>query len=246
MKNFNIEQLIVGELDTNCWIYPLDTEIEAAGEDRAATETADKAAAHDTMARSGYCALIDPGENADMIIARLERLNLSPRYILLTHGHFDHIAALPALFDHYRTGVEIAIHGGDRIYLGPDAWDAHRRSYFWGIEHINYIKKQWRAFPSPTRILADGERIGPFAVLHLPGHSPGSAGFYDKQRNVLFSGDTLFYHGIGRSDLPGGDTPALEKSLGRLLGMDQDTAVFPGHGQSTSIGEERGFYRMDR
>jgi glyoxylase-like metal-dependent hydrolase (beta-lactamase superfamily II) len=247
MNNFNVEQLIVGELDTNCWIYPLDSASEVATEYPAATETADKAVPpHGRTPHSGYCALIDPGESADMIIAQLERLNLYPRYILLTHGHFDHIAALPALFDHYGIGVEIAIHSYDKIYLGPDAWEVHRKSYFWGIENINYIRKQWRSLPSPTRILADGETIGPFTVLHLPGHSSGSAGFYDEQKNVLFSGDTLFYHGIGRSDLLGGDPQALEKSLRRLLSMDKQTAVFPGHGQLTSIEEERCFYRMDR
>ncbi|MDR1901005.1 MAG: MBL fold metallo-hydrolase [Treponema sp.] len=247
MKNFNIEQLIVGELDTNCWIYPLDTETEAAPELGAPMKTDGKAAPqNDRTTHSGYCALIDPGENARMIIAQLERLNLYPRYILLTHGHFDHIAALPALFDHYGAGLEIAIHNNDRIYLGPDAWDVHWRSYFRGIENIDYIKKQWQILPSPTRILSEGESIGPFTVLHLPGHSPGSAGFYDRKKNVLFSGDTLFYHNIGRSDLLGGDPLALEKSLRRLLGMDEDIAVFPGHGQITSIGEECNFYQIDR
>jgi glyoxylase-like metal-dependent hydrolase (beta-lactamase superfamily II) len=81
--------------------------------------------------------------------------------------------------------------------------------------------------------------IGPFKVLHLPGHSPGSAGFLLEQEKILLSGDTLFRAGIGRTDLPGGDWPALQKSLDRLLSMDPAIAVYPGHGPLTTIGEEQ-------
>jgi glyoxylase-like metal-dependent hydrolase (beta-lactamase superfamily II) len=81
--------------------------------------------------------------------------------------------------------------------------------------------------------------IGPFKVLHLPGHSPGSAGFLLEQEKILLSGDTLFRAGIGRTDLPGGDWPALQKSLDRLLSMDPAIVVYPGHGPLTTIGEEQ-------
>jgi glyoxylase-like metal-dependent hydrolase (beta-lactamase superfamily II) len=93
--------------------------------------------------------------------------------------------------------------------------------------------------PPAGRLLAGGDRIGPFTVIHTPGHTPGSVCYYDEDAGVLFSGDTLFRGGYGRTDLPGGNRATLEKSLALLLSMDGGIAVCPGHGPGTTIREER-------
>jgi glyoxylase-like metal-dependent hydrolase (beta-lactamase superfamily II) len=209
-----IALLEVGALATNCWIYVWDE-------------------------GSRECAVIDPGADAEAIIARLERLRLRPRYILLTHGHFDHIAALPALAAHYRDSPPaIAIHRGDRDYLGPGARQVHRSSFAAAAGNAAYVDALWEDMPTADELLDEGSAIGPFTTLHLPGHSPGSAAFYDKNAKVLLSGDTLFQDGFGRTDLPGGNWPQLRQSLSRLFTMDRDIAVYPGHGGTTTIGEE--------
>jgi glyoxylase-like metal-dependent hydrolase (beta-lactamase superfamily II) len=181
----------------------------------------------------------------------METLNLYPRYILLTHGHFDHLAALPALFSHYRGGPEIAIHRDDAGYLGPGAYQVHRASFTAAAGNASYVDSLWEDMPSPSRLLGDGDTIGPFRVIHLPGHTPGSAGFlFDGSRSgpgkpgekLIFSGDTLFRAGVGRTDLPGGDLNRLRESLMRFLAMDEEINVYPGHGPVTSVGEEKAFW----
>ena len=84
----------------------------------------------------------------------------------------------------------------------------------------------------------EGDKIAGFTVLELPGHSEGSIGFYDESSGAIFSGDTLFAGGIGRTDLAGGDSQKMSASLARLFAMPKTTAVYPGHGESTTIGIE--------
>lgn len=218
-----INHILVGAIATNCWILPVPHPEEPGG----------------TGPWDGI--VVDPGADAPAIIARLQRLRLRPRYIILTHGHFDHIAALPDLVRAFAGSgpLEIGIHRDDENYLGPGAYTVHRESFSVAAGDAGYVDELWQDQPSPTRLLSEGDMIGPFKVLHLPGHSPGSAGFLLEQEKILLSGDTLFRAGIGRTDLPGGDWPALQKSLDRLLSMDPAIAVYPGHGPLTTIGEEQ-------
>ena len=216
MQEKKLHHIIVSDFVTNCWVYPLDSADGTSG---------------------GECAVIDPGGEGSRIIAFLNQLQLTPRYILLTHGHFDHIGAVPALAAQYKGG-EIAIHAADAEYLGPDAYAVHCRSISAIAGETAYVDALWEDMPPPGRCLAEGDTVGPFTVLHLPGHTPGSIGLWDEKAKVLFSGDTLFCDGYGRTDLPGGSGAQLFASLKRLFAMDGGIQVFPGHGPATSIRRE--------
>jgi len=193
MKEKPIHRITVGSLATNCWIYPLD----------------------EMPSGPSPCIVIDPGDEAARIIAFLGKLNFFPAYIVLTHGHFDHIGAGPFLAKHFgrdascEKGPKMAVHAADREFLGAD-------------------------YPVDF-CLAEGDSIGPLSVMHLPGHSPGSIGLWDTNAGALFSGDTLFYAGYGRTDLPGGNEAQLFASLKRLFALDGKTQVYPGHGRPASI-----------
>ncbi|MCL2801945.1 MAG: MBL fold metallo-hydrolase [Treponema sp.] len=210
--NKNIIQLVVGPIATNCWIYPMD---------------------------NGDAAIIDPGGEAEVIISALEKHSLSPKYILLSHGHFDHIFAVPELVDFYKDKIQIAIHRLDGGYLGADAYKTHCLSVKSAMGSTDIIDAYWKDLPPADILLEEGSTIGSLTVLHLPGHTPGGAAFWDKKEGVLFTGDTLFRRGYGRTDFPGGNEQQLFESLKRLFEMDPKIKVYPGHGETTSIGNER-------
>lgn len=213
MPKKDIIHLVVGPIAANCWIYPL----------------ADNKAA-----------IIDPGDEADKIISALKKRDLVPSYILLTHGHFDHIGAVPSLAASYN--LQTAIHRLDSDYLGETAYAAHSISVKAALGDTSLIDTLWpngkQGLPSADILLEEGTTIGPFTVLHLPGHSPGSAAFWDKDEGILFTGDTLFEGTYGRTDLPGGNEEEIFKSLRRLFAMDSGIGVYPGHGRTTTIGRE--------
>jgi glyoxylase-like metal-dependent hydrolase (beta-lactamase superfamily II) len=208
----NIIQLTVGPIATNCWIYQI-------GEKDAA--------------------VIDPGDEADLIISTLEELDLYPSFILLTHGHFDHITALPEVAAAFQSkNPEIAIHRLDAEYLGPGSRKAHSLSLTAAAGDASFVDASWSEPPAPGRLLEEGDTIGPFTVLHIPGHTPGSIALWDKEANILFSGDTLFEGDYGRTDLPGGSEETIFASLRRLFAMDGTIKVYPGHGPATTIARE--------
>jgi len=224
MQDKKIYHIIAGNLAVNCWIYPLES------------EQPDKITP---------CAVIDPGEEGGRIIAFLDKHKLFPAYIVLTHGHFDHIGAVSAISNEYRSrysgtekNVTIAIHAADAEYLGPDAFPVHNRSLRAVLGNPVNSEMLLDPQPSPDKLLQEGDTLGPFTVLHLPGHSPGSIALWDEKAGVMFTGDTLFCDGYGRTDLPGGNSEQLYASLKRLFAMNGDIQVYPGHGDITTIGRE--------
>jgi glyoxylase-like metal-dependent hydrolase (beta-lactamase superfamily II) len=220
MNISDLAPLVVGSVSTNCWVVPLG---------------------------QGEAAVIDPGGEAERIVARLEELRSRPAYILLTHGHFDHLAALPDLSAAFSGGdfrPVIGIHEEDALYVGRDARRTHMESFRGIPGGASLIQALWKPMPEAGVLFADGDRAGPFTVMHTPGHTPGSCVFFWPEEQILFSGDTLFAEGFGRTDLPGGDEAKLAGSIKRLFDMDGGVRVLPGHGEVTTIGAERRYYRF--
>jgi len=173
------------------------------------------------------CAVIDPGAEAEKILPAILEAGLKPVVILNTHGHIDHIGANRDIKD--RFGVPLGIHPLDRPLL--EKTQELELSIFLGAKES----------PLPDLMLEDGETIEigrcRLGVIHTPGHTPGSVSF--RGDAVLFSGDTLFNGGVGRTDLPGGSARDLELSIREIiLPLPRETVVLPGHGPWTTIGEE--------
>jgi glyoxylase-like metal-dependent hydrolase (beta-lactamase superfamily II) len=175
------------------------------------------------------CAIIDPGGHPERILAEVERLGLSVKYVLNTHAHFDHTDGNGGIVR--ATGATLALHPLDLPLLKASGGAA-----LFGL--------QAEPSPLPDLELGDGDELEVgtlrFKVLHTPGHTPGHVCFYEKAEAVLFDGDVLFYRSIGRSDLPGGSHQQLMGSIqGVLLALPEETAVYSGHGPVTTIGDER-------
>lgn len=173
-------------------------------------------------------ALIDCSAPDPAVLAYIKGQGAHLKYILLTHGHFDHILGVSVLKQ--QTGATVAVHPSDRPLIG----DVSR----W-TEQILHQKTD--EIPAPDLDLSDGMhlRVGKtdIQVLHTPGHTAGGVCFLIGKN--LFAGDTLFRGSHGRTDLPGGDEALMQKSLKKLLLLPADTVVYAGHGSATSIGAER-------
>jgi hydroxyacylglutathione hydrolase len=173
--------------------------------------------------------IIDPGDEAQRILEAIQEYKLIPKYILNTHGHIDHICAIDEVSEVYP--VPLAIHPAD-LPMYTDEWHAQRYG-----RSAPLVKRK------PDILLKEGDRITfgtlTLEVLHTPGHSPGSVCLVSRP-HCVFSGDTLFQRGIGRTDLPGGNYRQIEQSIRKkLYTLEDDLIVFPGHGESTTIAEEK-------
>jgi hydroxyacylglutathione hydrolase len=175
--------------------------------------------------------IIDPGADATNILNTVRGLRLSIALIVATHNHIDHIGALRSVKD--ATGAKYAVHEADTREAMP---------MIFGRMMGLMLGSSLRAAPKPDRLLKDGDLIEigdlKFEVLHTPGHTPGGISLLGD--GIVFSGDTLFNFGIGRTDLAGGDYGKLMDSImTKLMVLPDSTIVYPGHGPETTIGAER-------
>ena len=174
--------------------------------------------------------IIDPGAEADAILGTVQQTGLSVSMIVITHAHIDHVGALREVQE--KTHAQFAIHESEKGLLLSAPM---RMLTSLGISPV-------KSPPRPDRLLKDGECIEvgdlQFEVLHTPGHSSG--GICLSGHGVVFSGDTLFNLGIGRTDFPGCSHERLIKSIReKLMVLPDETIVYPGHGPTTTIGDER-------
>lgn len=191
------------------------------------------------------CILIDPGADSALILKRLNLINMRPRGILLTHGHIDHISAAMSVREHYRepeTEIPIAIHEDDSRFLGHDALEAHVE-LFGGNNGSGFdrLDAQIGQLPEADMLLTDGDTVfgADLSVIHTPGHTPGSICVYSESQGLVFSGDTLLFEDIGRTDLPGGDRESMLASIrDRVFVLPDTTRVCPGHGPFTTLERE--------
>ncbi len=202
-----VRTLMVGPLQTGCYLV-LDGE-------------------------TGPGAIVDPGGDADRILDAAEGIEI--RYVINTHGHFDHIAAnaevMRALSERQQVPPELVAHEKALPLLAEDGGAA-----LFGF-HVP-------SSPEPDRLVGEGDELvlgtSCLSVMHTPGHSPGSISLYCADEGLIFVGDVLFQRGVGRTDLPGGSWMTLIESIkDKLFALPDDTVVYPGHGPSTTIGAER-------
>ena len=177
---------------------------------------------------SGEAVIIDPGGDGDMILNTISRKPWKVTAILNTHAHFDHIAGNAVVKK--GTGAPLMAPRGDSSFMAQ----AHMSARMYGLEVDSS--------PEPDRLLDDGDSIDlgdeKIKVISTPGHTPGGATFVTSIG--IFPGDSIFAGSIGRTDLPGGDYDTLISSIkARILSLDDDTPVYPGHGPETTVGRER-------
>ena len=199
-----ISRLVVGYVATNCYIV------------------------YDEQA--GACVIVDPGDNAAGIIKTMKEKKVSPEAILLTHGHFDHILAVPELLEEYPDLSVYAYEKEQRLLT-----DA-------GLNETRMVRKPMAL--NDVHYLKDGEELDflgtKWQVISTPGHTAGSCCYYLPGEAVLFSGDTLFDGDCGRTDLPTGNSAEIIHSIREILmKLPDDTQVLPGHETLTTIGRER-------
>jgi hydroxyacylglutathione hydrolase len=176
------------------------------------------------------CIVIDPGDEGEEILNAVREAGLTVAMIVLTHAHIDHVSALSTVKK--ETGAPFSIHESEKAIFSSV------------LKRIQppLSPESAEALSQPDRLLKDGDSIDVddlhFTVIHTPGHTPG--GICLMGHGIVFTGDTLFYYGIGRTDFPGGSTATLMKSLrDRLMTLPDETIVYPGHGPATAIGKER-------
>ena len=200
MKLFKI---VVGPIQTNCYIV--------------------------SDGASGRAVVIDPGEEPEKICAELDKLCLVPEAVFLTHGHYDHVTALPNLV--CAAGKPVYLHKDDLFLVSGAVTKLAPLLGFCAVPLSGLLTVE-----DGQRFKAAGLEI---KIIHTPGHTPGGVCLYLESENTLFSGDTLFYRDCGRVDLPLGSEEKMASSLRKLLALPGEVKVYPGHGRSTTIADER-------
>ncbi|MEW6412285.1 MAG: MBL fold metallo-hydrolase [Candidatus Zixiibacteriota bacterium] len=199
-----LKTLVVGPFQVNCYLWWHET--------------------------SGDGVIIDPGAEHSLIISQIQKADFSPKAILLTHGHGDHIAAVADVKSHFDIPLFVG-RGEEKLLANPSA-------------NVSALFDQPIVAPPPDSLL-DDEQLVTFGsvklkVLKTPGHSPGGVCYLDESAGYLFCGDTLFYGSIGRTDFPGCSHETLIKSINdKILKLPDDIVCYPGHGPHTTVGAER-------
>ncbi|WP_313128436.1 MBL fold metallo-hydrolase [Anaerocolumna sp.] len=173
--------------------------------------------------------IIDPADKAEVLIQNINREGLKPVAIFLTHGHFDHILAVSEIVERFQ--IPIYASEEEKELLETPSMNLS-------------VSLGKNIALTPTDLLNDKDVIklagAEITVIHTPGHTSGGVCYLFKENKFLFSGDTLFEGTVGRADLPTGNLNTLLDSLNRkLMTLPDDITVFPGHGESTTIGHER-------
>ena len=199
-------QATLGPVQTNCYIV-FDDEIKKA-------------------------VIIDPADEAEYLISGLGQLKVQLCAILLTHGHFDHIQAVPEIKEKF--SVPVYVHRADEEALkDPGMFGMPSVKIFLKEDDVRLNGGETVEFPGMK-----------FKVIHTPGHTKGSVCYYMEDAGILFSGDTLFCHSWGRTDFPGGSEKEIFESIReKLLPLPEETLVLPGHDSATTIKEERKIHR---
>ncbi|MBD5155026.1 MAG: MBL fold metallo-hydrolase [Oscillibacter sp.] len=187
----------VGQIDTNCYLI---------GDEKA-----------------GVCAVVDPGGSPERILEMIEKSGLRLEKIFLTHGHWDHVGAIPALLEKW---PDLPVYAHEKELCPADEPNPH---YF-----FPHAGKNQRTYGEGDELTLGSLKI---QVMHTPGHSAGSVVLLVE--DYMICGDTLFALGCGRWDLPGGDQGDLMWSLSRLGGLTKNYKVCPGHGEDSSLNFER-------
>ncbi|NOR15222.1 MAG: MBL fold metallo-hydrolase [Candidatus Aminicenantes bacterium] len=196
------ETVVVGALETNCYLVYCEESLEGI--------------------------VVDPGADPHKIFAAIAEIGVKPGMILNTHGHIDHVGANKDIKDHY--DIPLYIHEDDAVMLQN------------GLQSEIAFLLNAHPSPEPDGYLVEGQVLNfgssQLTVIPTPGHSPGSISL--RGEDCLFSGDTLFYGGVGRTDLPGGSWDELVDSIrSRIFVLPDDTVVLPGHGPATTVGQEK-------
>ena len=199
-----ITKIMLGELASNCYVQPVG---------------------------NGKCVVVDIGGDAPVLFRRLGMLGLEPAAILLTHGHYDHIAGVEQVREKYN--IPVYVHTLDAHMLT----DGHANLGDWISTQPFQPVQAWET-------VEDGDTLqfgdSTFTVLHTPGHTVGGCCYYCAEEQVLFSGDTLFHGSVGRTDFPTGSMGMLHDSIHRkLFVLPAETTVYPGHGEATDIAYEK-------
>ena len=195
--------LPVGQLQTNCYL------IEDSGE----------------------VGIVDPGDDGDFIMRQIMDLGAKPVWIVLTHGHFDHVLAVTELILAYN--IPVFLHPKDKFLLKEAKRSAE---YFLGVE-ADPILADCEPLSEGTELAVGKDKL---KVLEAPGHTPGGVCLYNREEKILFCGDLMFEGGgVGRTDFSYCSTEDLEKSIERMLKLPEDTVVYPGHGDKTTVKKTR-------
>ena len=173
---------------------------------------------------------MDPADNAAYILNKCNELGIKPEAVLLTHGHCDHISAVPDV----RRAFHVPVYAGaaeEPLFLDPGK---NLSAQMWP-EQVSF---------KPDELLHDGDSLEllgfQWKVLETPGHTAGGICYYLPEEEVLLAGDTLFENSFGRTDLPTGSMSQLVRSIvDKLFVLPDDTMVYPGHGDPTTIGHEK-------